>query len=191
MKRRVFLSGLAGVAVLGGGGWLAWREASRKGPGPRPQGGEAASRASAPAGAEGATLLALTLSDMAGEPVALARYAGRPLLVNFWATWCPPCVKEMPDLDALQKKFAEVQFVGIGIDTADNIRAFAEKVAVSYPLLVAGHGGIDIVRSLGNPAGGLPFTVIFDADGQVNRKILGQVKPDDLARTLSVYVSRS
>ena len=97
----------------------------------------------------------------------------------------------MPDLEELHKKYGEVQFVGIGIDTADNIRAFVEKVPVSYPLLVAGHGGIDIVRSMGNPAGGLPFTVIFDADGQVKRKILGQVKMDDLARTLSAYVGRS
>lgn len=187
MKRRVFLSGLAGVTALGAGGWLAWRESSRKGPGPR----DAGSPPTVAEGAESRTLQSLSLPDVQGQQIALASYAGRPLLVNFWATWCPPCVKEMPDLEELHKKYGEVQFVGIGIDTADNIRAFVEKVPVSYPLLVAGHGGIDIVRSMGNPAGGLPFTVIFDADGQVKRKILGQVKMDDLARTLSAYVGRS
>ncbi len=167
---------------MAAGGWLVWRETARKGPGGQP--------AAAAAPSTEGQFMQLALPDVAGKPVALSSFAGQPMLVNFWATWCPPCVKEMPDLEELQKKFPQVRFVGIGIDTADNIRAFTEKVPVSYPLLVAGHQGIDIVRGLGNSAGGLPFTVVFDADGRVNRKILGQVKPEDLARTLSVYASR-
>ncbi|MEI2415200.1 TlpA disulfide reductase family protein [Orrella sp. JC864] len=186
MKRRVFLSGAAGVAAMAAGGWMAWRVSSRKGPG----GSAPAQGQQGAAQADAGQFMQLALPDVAGRQVPLSSFAGQPMLVNFWATWCPPCVKEMPDLEALQKKFPQVRFVGIGIDTAENIRAFTEKVQVSYPLLVAGHQGIDIVRSLGNSAGGLPFTVVFDADGRVNRRILGQVKPDDLARTLSAYAGR-
>ena len=119
-------------------------------------------------------------SDVGGQEVAFKEYLGRPLVLNFWATWCPPCVKEMPDLEALHKKHGTVQFVGIAIDTAVNVRKFSEKVHVSYPLLVAGHGGIGKMRALGNKSGGLPFTVIFDAQGRISNKVLGQIKPEQL-----------
>jgi len=167
-----------------GGGWAAWRASARKAPG---------AVASAPSlravPQDSRAVYALQLPDANGETHAVANYQGKPLLVNFWATWCPPCVKEMPELEALQKRYAHVQFLGIGIDTAVNIRQFSEKVPVSYPLLVAGTSGIDLIRGLGNPAGGLPFTIVFDEKGRIMRKILGQVQPDDLARTLDGFAS--
>jgi len=132
-----------------------------------------------------ADLIARQLPDLQGRPQALSQWRGRPMVVNFWATWCAPCVKEMPELDDLQKQHPKVQFVGIGIDKAENIAKFVQKVPVSYPLLVMGGGAIDLLRKLGNPAGGLPFTLVFNADGSVNRKILGQIHPDDLRRTLA------
>lgn len=121
-----------------------------------------------------------TYPDLQGGEVELTQYLGKPLVLNFWATWCPPCVKEMPDLDALHKKHTSVHFVGLAVDTAKNVDKFIEKVQVSYPLLVAGHGGIKQMRDLGNKTGGLPFTVIFDEKGQIATKILGQIKPDEL-----------
>lgn len=127
-----------------------------------------------------ATFLASSFPDMQGQSVPLSTYAGRPLVVNFWATWCAPCVKEMPDLDALSRKYTDMTFVGIGVDSQANIERFLQKVQVSYPLLVAGHGGVQIMKTLGNRKGGLPYTVIFDADSKVARDILGQVDPDDL-----------
>lgn len=132
-----------------------------------------------------ADLSARQLPDLQGRPQTLSQWRGRPLVVNFWATWCAPCVKEMPELDALQKQHPKVQFVGIGIDKAENIAKFVQKVPVSYPLLVMGGAAIDLLRQLGNPAGGLPFTLVFNADGSVNRKILGQIHSDDLQRTLA------
>lgn len=127
-----------------------------------------------------AVFLASSFPDMQGQSVPLSTYAGRPLVVNFWATWCAPCVKEMPDLDALSRKYTDMTFVGIGVDSQANIERFLQKVQVSYPLLVAGHGGVQIMKTLGNSKGGLPYTVIFDADSKVARDILGQVDPDDL-----------
>ncbi len=107
----------------------------------------------------------------------MSGWLGKPLVMNFWATWCPPCVKEMPDLDALHKKYPAVQFLGMGVDTASNIRSFIQKTQVSYPLLVVGHDGIQLMRDLGNQVGGLPFTVVFNAKGQPIHRVLGEVKP--------------
>ena len=127
-----------------------------------------------------ATFLANAYPDLQGSTVPLSTYAGRPLVVNFWATWCAPCVKEMPDLDALSKKYTDMHFVGVAIDTASNVERFLKKVQVSYPLLVAGHGGIETMKALGNSKGGLPYTVIFDEQSKISRDILGQVDPDEL-----------
>ena len=91
----------------------------------------------------------------------------------------------MPDLDALHKKYPDVHFVGLAVDTAKNVQAFTQKVQVSYALLIAGHGGIQHMRSLGNKKGGLPFTVVFDAKGGIYKQILGQVKPDELEQYLA------
>src|SRR5690606_35791453 len=95
-----------------------------------------------------ARFLASSSPDLQGAEVALSGYAGPPLVVNFWATWCAPCVKEMPDLDALSQKYGEMAFVGIAIDTKPNVERFLKEVQVSYPLLVAGHGGIETMKQL-------------------------------------------
>ncbi|ALM87126.1 TlpA disulfide reductase family protein [Bordetella sp. N] len=138
------------------------------------------------ADAGGAThdLLTRPFPDLNGASHKLGDWRGKPLLVNFWATWCAPCVKEMPALDALSKLHPQAQFVGIGVDTADNMRRFVAKVPVSYPLLVAGPGAIDLMRGMGNGPGGLPFSVLLDKDGAISHKVLGTVKEDDLSARL-------
>lgn len=122
--------------------------------------------------------------DLEGRQVDLTAFLGKPLVLNFWATWCAPCVKEMPDLDALHKKHGHVGFVGLAVDTAVNVEKFTEKVRVSYPLLIGGHGGIKLMRALGNKQGGLPFTVVFDKHGKVARQLLGQIKPAELDKII-------
>jgi len=139
----------------------------------------------APESSAAATFLGHSFPDLQGTQVPLSSYAGRPLVVNFWATWCAPCVKEMPDLDALAHKYPGITVVGIAIDTLPNVERFLKKVQVSYPLLVAGHGGISTMKELGNSKGGLPYTVIFDAGSKPVRDILGQVDPADLDAYLS------
>jgi len=134
----------------------------------------------APPADAAAVFLANSFPDLQGEPVALTSYAGRPLIVNFWATWCAPCIKEMPDLDELSRKYPDMTFLGVAVDTLANVERFLQKVQVSYPLLVAGHGGIEQMKALGNRKGGLPYTVIFDEQSRISRDILGQVDPTDL-----------
>ncbi len=127
--------------------------------------------------------------DPDGTEVRLDTWLGRPVVFNFWATWCPPCIKEMPDLEALSTKHKGVQFVGLGVDTAVNVRKFMPKVNVSYPLLVTGYGGIDLMKTLGNTTGGLPFTLVCDASGQIVERILGQVKPAELDAVLQRFTA--
>ena len=117
----------------------------------------------------------------------MSSYLGQPLVLNFWATWCPPCVKEMPDLEALHQQYPQVSFVGLAVDTSSNIQKFQEKVKVSYPLLVGGHGVIPLMRGLGNQTGGLPFTLLFNEEGQVVQRFLGQIKPDELERKIQDF----
>ena len=132
-----------------------------------------------------ARLFAASLPDLDGQAHTLADWRGKPMVVNFWATWCAPCVKEMPELNAMQQRYPNVQFLGICIDTADNMRNFISKIPVSYPVLVAGVEGVDLTRDLGNPAGGVPFTLVLDADGRITKKIAGLIKFDELSLVLN------
>jgi thiol-disulfide isomerase/thioredoxin len=132
-------------------------------------------------------LLGQTFSDSAGKPQALSQWQGKPLVVNFWAPWCAPCVREMPELDAFAKEMQakQVSVIGIGIDSPSNIAQFAGKLKISYPLYVAGMSGTDLAREFGNEAGGLPYTVLIGADGQVKKTYLGTIKFDQLRADLA------
>jgi peroxiredoxin len=133
-------------------------------------------------------LLNSNLPDYNGQPAPLTRWQGRPMLVNFWATWCSPCVEEMPELQALQTEMGpdRIQIIGIGIDSSDNIRHFAAKHNISYPLLVAQQDGLALARGLGNAVGGLPFTVLLDAQGNLKKTYLGRLKLEELRADLAL-----
>ena len=122
-------------------------------------------------------LMNANLPDAAGQTHSLSEWRGKVLLVNFWATWCPPCLEEMPELVELQNSLASknLQIVGIGVDSPSNIQQFTKKYQISYPILVAGMQGTDISRELGNQAGGLPFTVLIDTSGNVRQTYLGRL----------------
>jgi len=127
-----------------------------------------------------------SMPDVKGTPTALNQWKGHPLVLNFWATWCAPCVEEMPELSALQKELQgkNIQILGIGVDNPANISAFADKYHIGYPLYVAGMDGAELSRQLGNQAGGLPFTVLVDASGKAKKTYLGRLKMDELRRDL-------
>jgi thiol-disulfide isomerase/thioredoxin len=140
-----------------------------------------------------ATLLSQSLPDPSGADQALSKWKGKPLLVNFWATWCAPCVEEMPELSALQPQIAPdgIQIIGIGIDSQANIAEFASKYKIAYPLYVGGMSATELSRQLGNKAGGLPFTLLIDADGSVKRTYLGRLKMETLRKDLAAFQTKT
>ena len=132
-------------------------------------------------------LMAQSLPDAAGQVQRLDQWQGKILVVNFWATWCAPCVKEMPELAALQTELApkQIQILGVGIDSAANISEFASKYKITYPLIVAGMGGAKLTRAFGNQAGGLPYTVIIGRKGEIHKTYIGQLDMNELRRDLT------
>lgn len=126
-------------------------------------------------------------TNLDNHVVALADMKGSPLLLNFWATWCPPCVEEMPMLSAFyeQAQAHGWQMLGLAIDQVDPVKTFLRKRPVSYPIAIAGFAGVDLTKQLGNTQGGLPFTVVFGADGSIQHRKLGQLKQADLDHWLA------
>ena len=135
-----------------------------------------------------ANLLALSMVEAGGKQELLSQWQGKPLVVNFWATWCGPCVAEMPELNGLRTELIKknIHVIGIGIDSQDNITQFAQKYKISYPLYVAGTNGTALLRQFGNDAGGLPFTVLIGADGQVKKTYLGSIKFEELRKDVAL-----
>ena len=122
--------------------------------------------------AEANAIFALTLPDLEGRPQLLAQWRGKVLVVNYWASWCKPCVEEMPAFSRLNNHYASwgVQFVGIGLDEAEKMQAFVKTTPVSYPLLAAESAG----TTLGLQVKGLPYTVVIGRDGRIESTHLGR-----------------
>ena len=123
-----------------------------------------------------------------GQPLAAADFRGRPLLLNFWATWCPPCVEELPLLDQFfQSHLAQGwQVLGLAIDQPSAVRTFLANRPQAFPIGLAGLGGTELSRELGNSNGGLPFSVLFDPAGRLVERKLGRLLSADLERWQSL-----
>lgn len=169
-RRNKLIVGAVGIAAIGLGAATGWHRL----------------RSTAPDDAV-ARFYAMSLPDASGQPFAFSGLAGRPLVVNFWATWCPPCVEEMPELSALyaERSPLGLKMIGIGIDSPARIADFAARTPVSYPLLAAGMGGTDLGRAFGNAAGVLPYTVLIDWRGRIFFRIVGRLKLDILRQQLT------
>ncbi len=117
-----------------------------------------------------------------GQVMKLSAFQGKPLVINFWATWCPPCIEEMPLLDAFyqQNLSNSWQVLGLAIDQPSRVRQFLTQHAVSYPVGLAGLTGTALGTQLGNEQGGLPFTVVLDAQGGLKARKLGKLSEDDI-----------
>ncbi|MBL8405061.1 MAG: TlpA family protein disulfide reductase [Dechloromonas sp.] len=129
-----------------------------------------------------APLFAATLADLDDKPVALERYKGKPLVVNFWARWCGPCRAEIPELIKFRNAHkGKIEVLGIGIeDKAEPAKEFAKAYDMDYPVFVAKEQGIPLMQTLGNTKAGLPYTLFIDRNGQVISKKMGTIKKPDL-----------
>lgn len=158
-------TGVAATAAAAGVGWSIWRNQAK------------------PTGFE-AEIWQASFDTPQGTRLALADLRGHPLVLNFWATWCPPCIREMPALDRFARDFHARgwRVVGLAVDTAQPVRDFLARTPVSYAIGLTGFTGIDLARRLGNTSGGLPFTLVLGRDGALLQRRLGETTYDELAQ---------
>lgn len=132
------------------------------------------------------TLPDISLPDVNGEPHRLSDWAGSPLIVNFWATWCEPCRRELPLLEGLHRENPRTAFeiVGIAIDHLDSVVKYARQMKIGYPILVGEKGGLEAAAAFGmEPV--LPFTVFTDAQGRIVTLKIGELHRDEAAFILA------
>lgn len=139
-----------------------------------------------------ARVFATSMTDVNGKPQVLAQWQGKTLVVNFWAAWCPPCREEMPGFSRLQGKYAAngVQFVGIALDSAENVKEFSRQFPVVYPFLLGGAEGWELLAQLGNPRLALPFTLLITPSGEVRFARLGALSERELDAQLQITAAR-
>lgn len=124
--------------------------------------------------------------DPQGDAIDTQNWKNKTLVINFWGSWCPPCVEEMPMLAKVSQELSSknVLFVGIGIDSPSNIREFLKKTPVPYPIVIGGLDGNRWSKQFGNDAGGLPFTAIIRSNGTIIFKKLGKIEEDEIKSSI-------
>lgn len=122
-----------------------------------------------------------SLPDRDGDTRSIGDFSGRVILLNFWATWCPPCREEIPALDRLHRDLGDqgLSVVGVALEDAEPVRAFADEHDVGYPLLVGGREAFDIASEYGNGRGTLPYTVVIDRSGTIRATHQGALTRDE------------
>lgn len=125
-----------------------------------------------------------TLADHGGKLYPLAQFKGKPLVVNFWATWCEPCREEMPEISELASAHPDIAVLGVAIDEAAAVHEFVDSTPVSYPLLIAENEGMLLAETLGNNKGVLPYTVVISEEGEVTHIFFGRVNSEMLKTAL-------
>ncbi len=166
------------VVVLGFllGTALAWVTNNTRAPEPRAESGLEVGKAQP----------GFSLPDLDGERVASERFKGRTMLVNFWATWCAPCRREMPVLQAASERYGEaLAVVGIALDDPEPVASFIDEVGVDYTILVGQDAVLDTQSEWGNSAGAMPYTVLVDGDGIVRWRHYGEVTAEELEEALA------
>lgn len=164
-RRRMVLAG-AGVAAAAAGAGVAWWRL-------QPHAVEDGVTAS---------FWNASMQTLDDSTLTMRKFHGRPLLLNFWATWCPPCVDELPLLNDFYAKNSGkgFQILGLAIDQPSAVRKFLDKSPLDFPIALAGLTGTDLGRALGNDVGGLPFSVLFGKDGNILQRKMGQLTEQDL-----------
>jgi len=167
-RRQILVGALGATALTAGAGFAWWR-------------------GSAPASGSGAVPAAfwqLRFERPQGGELVLAEFRSRPLLINFWATWCPPCVRELPEIDRFARDHARrgLGAIGLAIDSKAPVANFLKDSALQLPIGLCGTDGVEIAMQLGNDRGGLPYTVLLGADGALRERRLGETSYAEMAR---------
>ena len=180
MNRRNMLYGSAAAIAGIAGATMAWWkfQPHQVEPGPPQAAGAGA------AGGVSDAFWSLNFDTPDGKNLSMSSFRGKLLLVNFWATWCPPCVEELPLLDyfSQENRDKNLQIVGLAVDQPSAVRTWLQSKPLHFPVGMAGLGGTELSKSLGNIAGSLPFTAVFSASGELLHRKIGKVLPEDLAQ---------
>jgi len=128
------------------------------------------------------SLLEFTLPDLQGKPHNIKEWQGKILVINFWATWCPPCRKEIPEFIALQNQYGDkgLQFIGVAIEDTQPVAEFAKKIGINYPILIAEAIGIMLAGQLGNSSGAVPFTIVVNQQNKIIYRHPGELSKQQL-----------
>ena len=131
-----------------------------------------------------------TLPDIQGVTHNIHEWQGHVIVLNFWATWCPPCLKETPLFVELQEKYGDkgLQFVGIAIDDLEKVVDFTDTHGVNYPTLVGAENAVSIAKQYGNRFGSLPYTVIIDRKGKISFIQTGEFKREIAEKTITTLL---
>ncbi len=178
MLNRTNLLILLVAFIGGGGGFLVGQRFLAPPPPPK-----STSQASVPGYDVGDSVSAVVLRTLDGREIRLDAFQGHLVVLNFWATWCPPCIEEMPALEDFHLTQGEqgTRVIGVALDEPEAISAFLQKVPVTYPIAVEAPGATDLSVRMGNARGVLPFSVLIGRDGRVLDRHAGKLDAESLA----------
>lgn len=141
---------------------------------------------------EGAqAILGATLPDIDGVTQSVSRWQGNVLVVNFWATWCAPCREEIPEFIEMQDQFGDrgLTFIGIAIDQKEKVVPYSKELGINYPVLVGGMGAMSYAVAAGNLMSIVPYTVVFNRQGEIVDTFVGQVHRNVLEEMIMPLLS--
>lgn len=135
-------------------------------------------------------VIEFSLPDIKAQLRNINEWQGKIIIINFWATWCPPCLKEIPEFIKLQNEFKtkNVQFIGIALDDQQTAKEYLESIKINYPILIGDNEGIALSHQLGNVIGAVPFTVFVNPQGQIFHRQPGEIDREKVIEIITPYL---